>query len=362
MKNLKLIFTTILDLCSYVSTQPKQTDSSAVDFDTAQKLATNILRNIMQFRRVLDSKGSCEASSCRACLTPHLHKVASTITRRKPITFVLPAFPGKSPNSAKVLGTLPDMAEQQALQFLNAICNKIKEIYTPGAQIILCSDGRVFSDMIGMKEDAVTAYQFELENMIEELNAANILTFTLENLYEGKDFFQLRRKLMEQYGKPLESLKERVRRGGRGSENIEDKECHRIYCGITRFLVEDSLYPGQTKSRSSIQKDCRIRAYEVIRRSNAWSKLIEKQFPQAVRLSIHPQSCGTQKLGIQLGGTEKWMTPWHGVAVDTGKGFILMKRWEAEELGAQLELDAKGRSSHYKLDCKVNAAVEGIRI
>ncbi|MCX6127424.1 MAG: isocyanide synthase family protein [Proteobacteria bacterium] len=355
MRSLEFTFPTSLELGA--DTPRELAQAEQVDLKFATDLAKDILRDVMQFRRIVDSGTSCAASSCHVCLAPHLQKVVSAITQGKPIPFVLPAFPGKSPNPAKVLGPLPDMAERRALHFLNYLCDRVRQLYPPGAQIILCSDGRVFSDIIGMSEDDVTAYQHELDEMIEELDLANISTFTLDESCEENDFVQVRHKLMERYGKPLESLREMVRRGGRGADNKDDGESHRIYCGITRFLVEDSMIPGQTRSRSSIQRDCRVRAYEVIRRSNAWSELIAERFPNAVRLSIHPQTCGARKLGIQLLGTESWMTPWHGVVVDTGKGFILMKRWEAEKLTAQLVRDSAGRASHYRLHNKVDAIV-----
>jgi pyoverdine/dityrosine biosynthesis protein Dit1 len=133
-----------------------------------------------------------------------------------------------------------------------------------------------------------------------------------------------------------------------------------MYCGITRFLFEDSIQPGQTKSRTVIQKESRAKAYEVIRRSNAWSELIAERFPKAVRLSIHPQTCGARKLGIRLIGNESWMTPWHGVAVDTKEGFVLLKRSQAEELGAQLVYCSNGQPSHYKLMTDQSLPTEGI--
>lgn len=310
----------------------------------------------MQFRRIIRTKGLCSGSSCHQCLALHFQKIVSAITQNTPITFVLPAFPGKSPNQEKVLGILPDMGERLALQFLNNLCHQIQQQYAPGAKLILCSDGRVFSDIIGMKEDDITAYRHELDRMIEEFNFSNLSIFTLDNLYEGKNFIHMRQDLMERYGKSLESLKENVRKGSKESDNPDVQESHRIYCGITRFLFEDALYVGQQKSRTAIQKDCRIRAYEVIRRSNAWSELIAERFPDAVRLSIHPQTCGAKKLGIRLIGMESWMTPWHGVALQTENGFILKKRREAEQLGAELVQDSDGRGSHYKLvDIKYDA-------
>ncbi len=241
------------------------------------------------------------------------------------------------------------MAEKLALQFLNQLCDRIRAIYAPGAQIVLCSDGRVFSDIVGMCETDVTDYQLELDKMIDELCLMNISTFNLDELCDGKYFTQMRNKLMENFGVSQELLREKVLRGSKPLSHPEDKEVHRMYCGITRFLVEDSTFPGQTKSRSAIQKECKAKAYEVIRRSNAWSELISQRFPEAVRLSIHPQTCGSKKLGIRLVGTDSWMTPWHGVAVKTNEDFILLKRTEAEALGAQLVFSASGRPSHFEL-------------
>ena len=138
----------------------------------------------------------------------------------------------------------------------------------------------------------------------------------------------------------LEDLKNEVRAGG---------EPERLYCGITRFLLEDATRPGMTMSRTALQKDCRRRSYEVILRSKAWGALLARHFPEAVRLSIHPQSCGSEKLGIVFTeASDAWLTPWHGVALDVGGRFVLRKRSEAEAMGARLVM-REGRPSHYVL-------------
>ncbi|MCB0417813.1 MAG: L-tyrosine/L-tryptophan isonitrile synthase family protein [Bdellovibrionaceae bacterium] len=291
---------------------------------------------------------SCE-TDCPACVAPHFQKAVAAVRAGKPVEFVLPAFPGKSPNPDKVLGHLPDMAELKALQFLDSLCRQIEKIYRPGARLVLCSDGRVFSDLVGMKESHVSAYQAKISQIIAEHSLSTLSTFNLDESYGGKNFASMRLDLMEEYGQPLDTLKEKVRRGGKGSETQVDQEAHRMYCGITRFLFEDALVPGQTKSRTAIQKESRTRAYEVIRRSNAWSELVAKRFPGAIRLSIHPQSCGARKLGIQLLAANNWLTPWHGVALSTGNEFVLTKRSHAEKIGAKLVLDGSGQPSHYEL-------------
>jgi pyoverdine/dityrosine biosynthesis protein Dit1 len=86
----------------------------------------------------------------------------------------------------------------------------------------------------------------------------------------------------------------------------------------------------------------------VIQRSKAWGELVETKFPNAVRLSIHPQSCGDKKMGIRLIEPDNWLTPWHGVAVEVDGRFMLLKRAQAEELGADL-VHWDGRPSHFVL-------------
>lgn len=320
----------------------------------AATVAKDILLEVMKFRRLAGP--SCAVSPCADCLAPHLSKITSAVEQGQPIVFVLPAFPGKSPNPAKVLGHLPDMAEQRALEFLQQLCDRLATLHAPGARILLCSDGRVFSDVVGMRDDHVTVYQDELNRMILRLGLSSIATFNLEEQYEGLGFDEMRRQLMAEYGEPIEALKAAVGRGGKAENpSLDDKEAHGLYCGITRFLFEDALVPGQTKSRTAIQKEARVRAYEVIQRSKAWGELIEARFANAVRLSIHPQGCGSSKLGIRLIEPDNWQTPWHGVAVEMGGRFVLLKRAQAESLGARL-VHEDGRPSHYVLAAETTLA------
>lgn len=312
-------------------------------------VAREILTEVLQFRRSVAGGETVLDESLEAWLAPHLPRVLAAVSRREPITFVLPAFPGKSPNPEKVFGPRPDMAERLALQFLNKLCLRIGQRYEPGARMILCSDGRVFADSVGMLDEDITTYQNELDELIAQIGPGNFSKFNLD-MWSDQEFSELRSRLMAEYGNSLESLQEKVRRGAKHSDDPEDLEAHRVYLGITRFLFEDALHAGQTMSRAAIQRDARNRAYQTILRSNAWSNLIAERFPGAVRLSIHPQPAGSAKLGIRLIETEVWMTPWHGVAVETDKGFVIMKRRDAEQIGAQLIRDAEGRASHYVMN------------
>lgn len=314
-------------------------EQASFDLST-EHLAKRILSEVMIYRRTTKAHDLCDHRDCSECYSLHLPKIVSAVEKNEAIPFVLPAFPGKSPNPHKVLGTLPDFAEILALRFLGTLARKIREFYAPGIHVIICSDGRVFSDVVGMREEDVTSYQNELSTLIKDLSLSDMSTFNLDDVYDESSFEVMRSGMMKSFGVSTEALKEKVR--------IEE-EAKRMYCGIARFLFEDALHPGQQKSRAAVQKESRVKAYEVIRRSNAWSELIAQRFPQAVRLSIHPQVCGSPKIGIRLIGDESWMTPWHGVAVETHDGFVLMKRSEAEALGARMVHFPDRRPSHYKL-------------
>lgn len=310
-----------------------------------------VLRELMQIRRAAGPDTCSPLAPCAACLAPHLPRLVAAIERRQPVTFVLPAFPGKSPNPSKVLGVLPDMAERRALELLQQVCERVGRISTTGARIILASDGRVFSDVVGMRDEDVSAYRDGLREMIADLGLDRLSTCNLEDLYDGASFDEIRARMMSQFGQPIEAIRDVVRRAVHDPQaSADERALHRLYCGITRFLVEDATFPGQTMSRNAIQKECRVRAYEVIQRSQAWSAVVAHHFPQAVRLSIHPHGCGAGKLGIHFIETaegDSWMTPWHGVAVEVEAGrVVLMKRSAAEALGARL-VDQGGRDARY---------------
>ncbi len=303
--------------------------------------AVQILGLVMQYRRVPSDTPACGDHECSACAGQFLDRILHAIERNEPVVFVLPAFPGKSPNPAKVLGVKPDMAEEQSLSFLNALCRRIEAVYEPGARIVLCSDGRVFNDVIGIPDAHITTYQQDLEALFGEIGADNLTTFNLDHVFRGTSFDEMRARLMADFGEPLEVVQTKVRAGG---------DELRMYCGITRFLVEDSLRPDMTISKTQLQKQCRARAYQVIQRSRAWDGLLAEYFPQAVRLSIHPQVCGSRKIGIHLMDTDdEWLTAWHSVAVEIDGRFRLMKRAHAEKLGGEL-VYRDGRPSHYVVE------------
>jgi pyoverdine/dityrosine biosynthesis protein Dit1 len=71
------------------------------------------------------------------------------VAARKRVETCLPAFPFKSANKVyKVLGSLPDKAEELALGRLNSMCTRIGEVYGPGAHVTIISDGITYNGTV----------------------------------------------------------------------------------------------------------------------------------------------------------------------------------------------------------------------
>lgn len=307
---------------------------------TKTKLAQKILLRLFPYRRLFSDSESCTETPCEKCLSLHSSKVLQFVRNDEPIHFLLPAFPAKSPNQKKVLGHLPDMAEELALRFLQNICDEIKSIYKHGAKITICSDGRVFSHVVGVSDKNVSEYGQAIKHLIENIAARSIETFSMDNLFQLKNYDAMREQLISLYADSIQAIKSRVKL----------YEEHRsLFNGIHRFLFEDSIAIETFKSRNRVRNESKQSAYKVIQRSDAWSKLIKDCFPNALRLSIHPQHPHSEKIGIQLGNTnDNWLTPWHSVALKHNGVFMFVRRHEAEGLGATL-VKRNGRMSHYQI-------------
>jgi pyoverdine/dityrosine biosynthesis protein Dit1 len=302
-------------------------------------LEHEVLRCVLEARRALPAD-PCLGRPCPRCLAPHAERARHFTARGEPVHFVLPAFPAKSPNPRNVLGTLPDMAERVALRCLRQFCEDVRRVYPPGARITICADGRVFTDLVRLRDEDVTAYTQEIRALSAELGAGDLDLFDLDEAFGARDFGGLRRQLLEQHALPLEEIRRRVK--------AEPGSLH-AFNGIARFLLEDRVVLEPEKSRTALRNACKDLSYQVIQRSLAWGQLIKGRYPRAVRLSIHPQPCHSEKISIYLIPTrDNWLTPWHGVAVDAGGSFVLMKRHQAEGLGAAL-VHQGGRPSHFVL-------------
>lgn len=306
-------------------------------------VAEKVFKNIVKYRRRLNHSQECSQQEEEQKVREiHLPLITSYVNNNNKIIFVLPAFPVKSPNQEKVIGKLPDMAEKLSLKFLNTLCEEINSYYKPGAEIIICSDGHVFADLINVSDQNVNNYQQHLDIMIDNIGAKNLRTYNLSMVSffnsEKNNYDGLRRELINGFSQPENEIKNKLLYNESGLE---------LYRSITRFLFEDSYSADYHGSKAALQKNAKSRACGVIQRSWAWGNLLCKIFPDAIRLSIHPQSVHSRKLGIHMLSTkDDWLTPWHGVSIKVNGRFVLMKRKQAEQIATQLIYD-DGKPSYF---------------
>lgn len=305
-----------------------------------QQITAAIMQKLLRIRRAYPDDLSCSNGHSQDCFSIHEQKIVSSIAAQRTLRFVLPAFPAKSPNPTKTATIMPDLGERLALNFLNQLCEEIHSIYSPGVEMIICSDGRVFNDLVNVSEGNVNAYSRGIQEILYQDHLTHLTLFSLDDYYYQSSYEHMREELMREFGEPIQILKERVK------NQYKDKK---LFNGIHRFIFEDQqdFFSG---SKNTIRKHTKAIAYEVIRRSNAWSRFVEKHFQDAVRLSIHPQLCGSEKFGIMLlKSDDVWATPWHRVVIKQGTQHTLAKKAAALQYGAKPVFIDK-TFSHYVLD------------
>lgn len=284
---------------------------------------------------ILEERGDahlykCAEQQCKKCADTIYDKVNIFVTQNRQIEFILPAFPAKSANRDKTLGALPDHGEELGLINLNRVMSKINSVYKPGAKIIICSDGRVFNDVVMVNDRDVDAYLARIHFIVNKFHLTDIDFFDLGDFYCGMDFITMRKKLTHDFAVSIEELKNHIK---------NDSTQQYLFNGLHRFIYED-LYGLQEhkSSKNRVRKQAQQLAYLLIQRSHAWSALIKSLFTEGIRLSIHPHQCGGDKLAFQLiPSSQKWATPWHNVVVKDSHGNIkLMKNKEAKLLAANI--------------------------
>lgn len=268
--------------------------------------------------------------------SPLCQSIEQAYLEKRKLTFILPAFPAKSSNRNKTHSPLPDLGELLALQRLQKMCEQIELIYSPGAEVIICSDGRVFNDLVNVSDQDLTLYDQKIISMLREFDLSNLKTYSLDDFYKknAKD------RLLGEYAPALESIKEMVK---------TDSDALSMFNGIHRFIKDDLAFSSSFASKNQLHRESKEVAYQVIRRSRAWDNLLATVFPNTLRLSIHPYPLTHHKFGIELvKGQDRWATPWHNVVLKMRDSYQLVKRIEALRMGAKVQMFA-GQYAYYEV-------------
>ncbi|EGV66439.1 hypothetical protein CANTEDRAFT_100455 [Yamadazyma tenuis ATCC 10573] len=237
------------------------------------------------------------------------------------IEAVLPAFPCKSSNPDKVSGYMPDKGEEMALRTLCDFASAVKKVYPPGILIWIVSDGHVFSDCIGVDDLTVNAFGFSLKELYHRINTSGeemirfcslIDLFNLHNKpvdEEILDEIHLSHHIATEIDPTSENCRKILMKScdtdwGQLKEDINTPNHPRLFLfrGFSKFMEED-LKQHPTIIAASKKKSKKIVAkiaFEMIKRNDAYSNLMELIFPMHLRFSIHAHTNSGPKYGIKL--------------------------------------------------------------
>ncbi|CCH58046.1 hypothetical protein TBLA_0A02470 [Henningerozyma blattae CBS 6284] len=239
------------------------------------------------------------------------------------IECVLPAFPCKSSNVEKVGGDVPDKGEEFALKRLIQATQEVQKFYPPGMKVWIISDGHVFSDCIGVDDDIVNSYTCKLHQLYERLaipghdaiGFCGLNTLFFDGITAPKfDPKWVSEVKVEHYtGSKICALSDLSRQvllrgcdtdAGQLKKEIAIDGHPRLYLyrGFSKFMSEDlRLLPYfKDMSRKKFKKTVSKIAFNMIKRNDAYSNLVELAFPHHLRLSIHAHTNGGPKFGIKV--------------------------------------------------------------
>lgn len=247
-------------------------------------------------------------------------KTDKFIGSESPIEFFLPGFPCKSPNTVdKSFGAIPDLGEVTALGRLHSMAQEISEVYGPGCRITILSDGTTFNDIVGVTDEVRSKYSLRLR----QLSWSPFIFWK-----DLRDFFPnsktddaVRKSLIESAKLPFRNLTDLMQLAAedKGLRDDHDKLCSYLYNDVR---LSREAAQSEDDYLSCISK----KACEMIIRRMALSALIDRNVPDAIRLSIHQYSNEGPKFTFGfIEGISKSVQPWHAVPVIPLSGKIALK-------------------------------------
>jgi pyoverdine/dityrosine biosynthesis protein Dit1 len=265
-------------------------------------------------------------------------KMTKFTDNNQPIKFVMLGYPMKSPNNRdKVIGVLPDAAEEASFSNFKRFADEIRKVYSPGVQISIVSDGFMFNDIMQVQDNTVHEYN---EMSMDIAKQAPINWFQLTDFYNtGYSLHSVREKVVEQWGITPEILEQRI---------LMDPDVNFLYRGMIKFMTQD-LAIRNFPSNTQLQKQAKIVAREMMLRNEAYSKLIATEFTDSIRLSMHPSVNNGTKFSFQLIPSPKaWTSPWHcALLMEKDGQMATIHKKDAEAAGYEL-VDLNGRPHHYQ--------------
>ena len=247
-----------------------------------------------------------------------LKKISKFIHNKRPIEFVLPSFPGKSPNINSSFDGTFGYEEKYSINVIQKMLNDIKNIYPFGAKIYIIHDGHLFTDL------SITRSDEELHRYIAEFRKninPNIISVSLLDLTQSKSYSEARNKFKRTY---VNSLNEKELSG-----DLVQKEIL-----FTKIEFESQITNNEFVSKNQLQMKAKEIAKQSLLRKNGLSICIDEKYRDAIRLSIHYQNQNSHKLGFKL--IDKAInlgSPWFNIIYECSNGDIILgkRNWFVNE-------------------------------
>lgn len=252
-------------------------------------------------------------------------KILSFVLRNNPIKFVMLGFPFKSLNTRdKVLGQLPDLAEQATLDNFANFNTAIKAVYSPGVIISIVSDGYIFNDLMGLDDKPVKIYKEISMDMGKE---APMEWHDLDDFYTSGTIDSKRERVMSDFGITNEKLTEKI---------LLSPDVNFLYRGMMIFM-EEELAMNYYPSNNQRTKAAKILTRQMMLRNEAYSNLVKANFNDYIRLSMHPSVNNGEKYSFKLiPGEHTRHSAWHSaIAINNGE-VTTMHRIDAVNQGFEL--------------------------
>lgn len=254
-------------------------------------------------------------------------KLNKFVSKNEVIKFSMLGFPFKSPNHRdKTISELPDMAEKLTIDNFRDFSNMIKAVYPPGIQLNIVSDGLAFNDIMEVPLATVDQYHEITMDMARDI-PLNILTM--------RDFFNnrtsindMRTIINDSFGITNEELERRI---------LFDPDVNMLYKGMIKFMNLD-LAIRDYSSNSQLQKASKKMAREMMFRNESYSKLVQTEMSDHIRLSMHPSINNGTKFSFQLiRSPHAWTSAWHcAILIDKDNQVRTIHKKDAVAAGFEL--------------------------
>ncbi|KAH8804237.1 Pyoverdine/dityrosine biosynthesis protein-domain-containing protein [Flagelloscypha sp. PMI_526] len=269
--------------------------------------------------------------------------IANMVQRHEHIELIFPGFPFKSPSLNKVLGVLPDYADELLLRRLEILALSIEDIYPPGALVRIVSDGVVYGAILGRSDLTVYQYNAELRRICQELNLTHLSFVRLIDLFDtpgsplaSRD--QTQDEYLHTASEARRKLTELIVPGW--DLNVMLKSDYGVlmtYRGYLKFLISDlenskllQTADGKSLPRTQAEKVRSGIAKQMLEFGARFSLLVERRFPQGVRLSCHLHNQQGPKFGIRLfRGHNMNASPWHNTILERADGSLAIGSYKS---------------------------------